>query len=410
MSASTLAPLLWLGVALALGPGCAGEVDLPDSGPDGLQEEDGGAVEDDGGAGEDDGATVEDDGATVEDDGGTTEDDGGTTEDDGGTTEDDGGEPGDEGAVQPTCPVSPCKVIDAFPYQDSDTTLGAPLDAFDGYACAAGVGEAGPEQVYYFELVEPGSLIAMLDDGEEVGADTDLHLLSAYDPQACLARGHKGLSRHLQPGAYFLVVDSWSDAAGVSHEGPYTLYAHLLTAASPCAMLGEPVARIGEAEPLAMPATGKVVKEAHLVTSQEFTDGSWPQSFTDGIQAHYALSEAASGYAMDRTEPWCPCCEPSNEYGQGSSARPPPEAEAFYVCMRWATAPPRGQRYLVFDGRTGRAVVAAAGYENGPGDLANLGGAIEEVHDHLGTGHLSVLTYGVAADQALPYGPIDCYP
>jgi hypothetical protein len=71
-------------------------------------------------------------------------------------------------------------------------------------------------------------------------------------------------------------------------------------------------------------------------------------------------------------------------------------------------APPRGQRTIVFDGRSGKAVVAAAGYENGPGDLARIGGACEEIHHYHGTGHLSVMTFGVAADQELPFGPIVC--
>jgi len=76
--------------------------------------------------------------------------------------------------------------------------------------------------------------------------------------------------------------------------------------------------------------------------------------------------------------------------------------------MRWAEAPARGQRYIVFNGLSGKAVVAAAGYENGPGDLSRIGGACEEIHHHLGSEHLSVLTFGVALDQALPYGPISC--
>jgi hypothetical protein len=52
--------------------------------------------------------------------------------------------------------------------------------------------------------------------------------------------------------------------------------------------------------------------------------------------------------------------------------------------------------------------VVAAGYENGPGDLSRIGGVAEEVHDHLGTGHLDHFTLGVAVDQSLPFGPIDC--
>ncbi len=259
-----------------------------------------------------------------------------------------------------------------------------------------------------FSIQTAGTLVVMLDDGSDVGADVDIQLLTAVDSDACLQRANIGLSRHIEPGTYFLIADSYSTSGGTEYPGPYTLYAHFLADGGNCAMLSDPIQRIGASEPLEMPATGQVVKEAHLVTDQEFSGGTWPQSFTDGIDNHYQLSESVSGYSMNRTEPWCPCCEPSNEYGQGSSARPPVEAEAFYINMRWASAPPRGQRYIVFNGKNGRAVVAAAGYENGPGDLSRIGGACEEIHDHLGTGHLSVFTFGVAVDQNLSYGPIDC--
>ncbi|HUU03134.1 MAG TPA: hypothetical protein VM425_17000 [Myxococcota bacterium] len=321
---------------------------------------------------------------------------------------DDGGDAGDAGDQGPVCPVDPCIVIGAFPYQHSSDTLTAPLDRFDSYACAPNIGEAGPEEVFMFSVETAGTLVAMLDDGGDVGADVDIHLLAAVDPDACLQRANIGLSRHLLPGTYFLTADSYSDSGGTEYAGPYTLYAHFLPDGGNCSMLADPIQRIGASEPLEMPATGQVVKEAHLVTDQEFSGGTWPQSFTDGIQTHYQLSESETGYGMDRTEPWCPCCEPSNEYGQGSGARPPVEAEAFYINMRWASAPPRGQRYIVFNGKNGKAVVAAAGYENGPGDLTHIGGACEEIHDHLGTEHLSVFIFGVAADQNLSYGPIDC--
>jgi hypothetical protein len=311
----------------------------------------------------------------------------------------------DEG---PACPVDPCIIIDAFPFVHSSDTSASPLDQFDSYTCAADIGEAGPEVVYMFTAETAGTLVAMLDDGSDVGADVDIHLLSDLDPAACIERAHIGLSWHLLPGTYFLVADSFSNPSGETFAGPYTLYAHFLKDGTNCAMLADPLQRIGEVEPLSMPVTGPVVKEAHLVTDSEFAGGSWPQSFTDGIQEHYHLTETVTGYLMDRTEPWCPCCEPSNEYGQGSSVRPPADAEAFYVCMRWASAPPRGQRYIVFNGKNGQAVVAAAGYENGPGDLSRIGGACEEIHHHLETGHLSVFTFGVAVDQNLPFGSIAC--
>ncbi len=77
--------------------------------------------------------------------------------------------------------------------------------------------------------------------------------------------------------------------------------------------------------------------------------------------------------------------------------------------MRWATAPTRGERYIVFEPVSGKAVVGAAGYENGPGDLTRVGGASEEIHLYMGTEHLSPMTFGGALDQTHPWGPIECY-
>ena len=55
-----------------------------------------------------------------------------------------------------------------------------------------------------------------------------------------------------------------------------------------------------------------------------------------------------------------------------------------------------------------RAVVVAAGYETGPGDLTRIGGTTEEVHYYLGTAHNSEMTLGIASDQSLPFGPMRC--
>ena len=70
--------------------------------------------------------------------------------------------------------------------------------------------------------------------------------------------------------------------------------------------------------------------------------------------------------------------------------------------------PAKGTRYLVVNPATGKTIVAAAGYETGPGDLSNIGGAVEEIHYLMGTSHKSVLTFGELIDQSLPYGEIDC--
>jgi hypothetical protein len=162
---------------------------------------------------------------------------------------------------------------------------------------------------------------------------------------------------------------------------------------------------------LTLPATGPVVKEAHLVTVDENFASTWPASNREGLDAHYTLSENASGYVMSRTEDWAPAGEGGSEYGQGSTGQKVPVLdEAFYITMHWRQRPAGGTRMIVKNPANGKAMVASAGYETGPGSSTAIAGVSEEIHDHLGTSHLSVLTVGFAENEALALGPVTCTP
>lgn len=160
---------------------------------------------------------------------------------------------------------------------------------------------------------------------------------------------------------------------------------------------------------LRLPAVGPVAIEAHLVTVADKLPGAWPSSGRQGIKEHYALSEAATGYVMRRTQRWAPAGEGGCEYGQGAVGNPLPVlAEAWYINMFWRKRPPPGTRMIVTNPANGRSVVAAAGYETGPGNHEVMAGVSEEIHHYLGTRHRSQLRVGFAEDQSLPYGPIRC--
>ena len=55
-------------------------------------------------------------------------------------------------------------------------------------------------------------------------------------------------------------------------------------------------------------------------------------------------------------------------------------------------------RELILSGAS--AVVVAAGYETGPGNLSHVGGTPEETHFYLGTGHLDEMTLGIGGCAA----------
>lgn len=311
----------------------------------------------------------------------------------------------------PTCDAPPCPmVIERFPYvYAGDTRNGTAL--LDAYSCQPGTSEAGPEELFVFRLTEPGIVIVGLV--EPSGGDVDVHLLTELSASSCLARSDRGVSNHLEPGIYYISMDTYRSA---SNAGMYSMRVIFLPDAGKCGLKVFEMDRVGDnGKALPMPATGKVVKEAHLVTvSDQAANGStawWPSSSTEYLAQHKARTARQTGIDYPRTESWAPAGEGGCEYGQGSTGRAvPDEAEPWYVCMYWKGEhkPAKGTRYLVVNPVTGKAIVAAAGYETGPGDLSRIGGAVEEIHHLMETSHLGVLTFGELIDQSLPYGEIDC--
>jgi hypothetical protein len=321
-------------------------------------------------------------------------------------------------------------VVDEFPFHDARDTRDAPGFAADAYACDEDLDEGGRAFVYRLDVGDGGLVGVHVDDGgSDDGVDVDVHLLSAPSAASCLARDNRDLSFVVDPsqggGSVWLVVDSYVDG-GVAQEGAYAVDVSVtpLTGGD-CAVVPRELEMVWSACAgsiagceervdgvfLQTPVTGPTVLEAHLVTVDEgFADDVWPTSFTDGIPAHYARTASATGYQMERDQPWCPAGEGGSELGQGSARRPPVVDEAWYVNMYWRDKPAPGTRMIIKNPANGRAVVASAGWETGPGSNARAGGVSEEVHDWLGSGHGDVLVLGFAADQALPFGPIDCAP
>lgn len=337
-------------------------------------------------------------------------------------------------APQPTTTTTPCALgpgaaCDPFPaaplpYADHRDTRDSPSSLVDRYGCAPDTDESGPEWWYTVTVGASGILHAAIDEIAGDGVDVDVHLLGSTDPEDCIARDHVGVDELVDPGTYLVVIDTWVDADGVAQSGPYDLDVTFdaLTAGD-CSTVPTDVEMVwtscagsvpdcyenGSGVFLSTPTVGPVVEEAHLVTDADGFGAGWPSSFTDGIAHHYTVSEAASGFAASRTEPWAPAGEGGSEYGQAAyGAKLPVEDEAWYLNMYWRDRPDPGTRLIVRNPANGLAVVAAGGYETGPGANTAIAGVAEEVHLALGTGHLDDLEIGFAVDQSLPLGPIAC--
>jgi sulfatase modifying factor 1 len=113
-------------------------------------------------------------------------------------------------------------LVDALPFADDGDTTRAVSDVADAYPpCAPDIDESGPEVVYRVEIEEVGWLWASVASDDAV--DVDVHLLRDAAPEGCVTRAHLELGAPVQPGSYWIAVDSWVDAEGVALAGPYHL-------------------------------------------------------------------------------------------------------------------------------------------------------------------------------------------
>ncbi len=122
---------------------------------------------------------------------------------------------------QSDCPAG-VTCIDTLPATVSGTTVDGAA-GFDGYACAPSTDESGPELVYRVAVPAAGVLTVALDAGLEAGpTDVDVHILSADDPSACLARNDQRAAAHVDAGEAWVVLDSYVRADGTDGEGPFS--------------------------------------------------------------------------------------------------------------------------------------------------------------------------------------------
>lgn len=102
-------------------------------------------------------------------------------------------------------------VIPGLPFVDFRSTADSPSDAIDSYAGAClAMGTEGPEYIYALTVDAPTTIRALVFSQGAV--DVDLHLMTLTDAGTCVKRGDQALEGPLQPGTYYLSVDTLGTA------------------------------------------------------------------------------------------------------------------------------------------------------------------------------------------------------
>lgn len=103
-------------------------------------------------------------------------------------------------------------VIPGLPFVDMRSTADSSSDAIDAYAGACqSSGAEGPEYIYELTVDAPTTIRAMVFSAG-ASVDVDLHLMTLADANTCVKRGDRELDGPLQPGTYYLSVDTLGTA------------------------------------------------------------------------------------------------------------------------------------------------------------------------------------------------------
>lgn len=106
----------------------------------------------------------------------------------------------------------------SLPFVDLRSTADSPSDAIDAYGgSCVGQDEAGPEYVYELTIETATNIRAMVFNRGDV--DVDLHLLTQLDAKTCVVRTDQLLLGPIQPGTYYLVIDT----VGTATPGEFAL-------------------------------------------------------------------------------------------------------------------------------------------------------------------------------------------
>ncbi len=110
---------------------------------------------------------------------------------------------------------------DALPFTHDGNTRDVVSMEFDRYSAAATLLQVGPEAVYELQMKSSGTVTMIVTDIKHEGIDHDIHLLGSLDRMDdimmaanCIERADNLITRELDQGTYFVIIDSSTDAPG----------------------------------------------------------------------------------------------------------------------------------------------------------------------------------------------------
>jgi hypothetical protein len=110
---------------------------------------------------------------------------------------------------------------DEFPFTHDGNTRDVISMEFDRYSAEPTVLQVGPEVVYTLQMRSPGTVTLIVTDIKHEGIDNDIHLLGSLQRNDvvmmatdCIERADIAITRELDAGPYFVIIDSSSDAPG----------------------------------------------------------------------------------------------------------------------------------------------------------------------------------------------------
>ena len=182
----------------------------------------------------------------------------------------------------------------------------------------------------------------------------------------------------------------------------------------------EPVKyKLKDGRNISLPAFGSIIQESHYATTKD----AWPKTVTDGIKDHldrsceymkhnYKIthSECDQMYKVYWARQWTP--SEGGQIGQNARGKKmdilPEMFQGNMYFQSKSKGPALGEKWLLYNPITRKAVVLAMGYEIGPSNPKRLGGATIEAFHFLQAKNEASLLIGKLKDQSVSYGPITC--